>query len=319
MLLIEKHSSSDSKMYLKRINLFWNRIVLLIYFSFSSLMVFSQNLKGVVINEKGDAIPYVNIGKEGTSYGAVSYEDGTFIIGVNQAYIQDSLTFSAIGYKSKKVSVSELIRMGFSTIILEIKTYQIEELFVEGKRLRSKTIGPRKSSFDTAVLLVSEQGGNAMGLKISPKKDMFKISRASVFLKAADSTRFQLRVRFFENRNGLPGEEFTPQNILINSIVKEGRIWVDLSSFDIYYTDSFFIVFEWVHTKELAEAIQKILSNFGLSFSELGKSRKKDEILPVFFRVRDDDKRFSPVKRFGSQGEWKISDKRPLISVEIEY
>lgn len=316
---ISKNGSPLNKIKSEWIKLSRIKILLGMYFSFFSVFVFGQSIQGIVVDESGKEIPYVNIGKEGTSYGTVSYEDGTFKLKLDRAYIQDSLTFSAIGYISKKVPVSELSRMQFPKVVLETKTYEIEEVFVEGKRLRSKTIGPRKSSFDTALLMISEQGGSAMGLKISPKKDLFKISRASVFLKASDSTRFQLRIRFFEDNNGLPGEEFTTQNILINSVVKEGRIWVDLSPYNIYYTDSFFVVFEWVHTKELAEAIQKLLSNLDLSFSEMAKSRAKDEVFPVFFRAREGDKRFSPVLRYGSQGEWKESKRRPLFSVVIEY
>ena len=77
---------------------------LLLLISFSA---FSQ-IKGTVIDEFGNPIPYVNIWVDGESIGTTSNEDGSFLLNYEG---QKMIIFSAIGYESKKVNPKDLNKL----------------------------------------------------------------------------------------------------------------------------------------------------------------------------------------------------------------
>lgn len=281
---------------------------------------YTQDLKGIVFDTDNERIPYVNIGVSGTPYGTVSFEDGTFSLKYDDKFKDDSLLISAIGYESSYYPIFNFFQQQENKIVLRKKIYSMEEVIVSEKKPKFKILGPRKSIFDGSTLLINKNGGSAMGIKIPAKEKSFKITRASIYLVADEPTEFQLRLRFFENQNGLPGAEFTPQNIILNSTVEKDRVWIELFDYDIIFSDSFFIVYEWVYTKEIAEDILNSLSGgFKLGISKEIESKVKKTKSLVMFRTKDLEKKFSPIYRDGSQGKWQKSDTQPLISVEIQY
>ena len=64
----------------------------------------SAQIKGNVVDENNNPIPYVNIWVENENIGTTSKEDGTFTINANE---DKKLVFSALGYENKTVSLSE--------------------------------------------------------------------------------------------------------------------------------------------------------------------------------------------------------------------
>lgn len=274
----------------------------------------AQIVEGIVYNEKEEAISYVNIGVAGTTFGTISREDGSFKLRNLDLYKEQNLTFSAIGYESKVISISDLLnRADEIRIVLKEHVYEGEEILVEANRISVKTIGPQKRPSDGYSIILNSTGGSAMGLLFNMKERPFRIDRASIYVIAPEEMEAQLRVRFYEvGEDGLPGEEFTPTNILDKQKIKDGRFWVDLTPYDIRYNLSFYIVFEWVHSDEVLEIFERRLEQRITSLDF-------ERFLSIAFRTGANRSGFSSIVRHGSQDKWQKVDLMPLISVELTY
>ena len=65
-------------------------------------------VEGNITNTEKQAIPYANISIKGTSIGAMSNEDGNFILNVSEEYIYDTIVVSHIGYKAYYFIIDKL-------------------------------------------------------------------------------------------------------------------------------------------------------------------------------------------------------------------
>lgn len=108
------------------------RLILLFFLITNA--VFCQ-IKGVVVDENNNPIPYVNIWVEGENIGTSTEENGTFIIHINNE--NSSLIFNALGYEKKTILAKDSKR-----VVLKESSIELKEIFIS-KRLetRRKEIG----------------------------------------------------------------------------------------------------------------------------------------------------------------------------------
>lgn len=97
-------------------------------------------LKGIVCSEQNEAIPFVNIGVKGATLGTISNENGEFEIGINQDNLNDSLSFSCIGYAGQQFKISDLKREKKIRITLQSQEYLLSEVQIKQKRLTAKKV-----------------------------------------------------------------------------------------------------------------------------------------------------------------------------------
>jgi len=98
-------------------------ILIFLLILFSSTL--SAQIKGVVIDEKGETIPGVNILIKGSSTGTVTDSEGRFFI--SDATPNDVLVFSFVGYETKEIRIGNQKSI---TVMLKETDYQIQELEV---------------------------------------------------------------------------------------------------------------------------------------------------------------------------------------------
>ena len=117
--------------------------ILLIFF-FCSCQLYSQGyifISGNVIDSVTQKpIPYVHITVKNRGLGVVSNENGEFEIQIQEKYGQDSLLFSAIGYYSLNISITDISPKENFIACLQQRIYTIFETKVLGKK---KKISPR--------------------------------------------------------------------------------------------------------------------------------------------------------------------------------
>ncbi len=236
-----------------------------LYFSLLPLIflfikpVYSQTIiKGLIIDKSTQqAIPYVNIGIEGTAIGTASYEDGTFKISIPDKYQNDSLTFSAIGYFKERREIRFLINEEETIIELEERISELPELTVQAERLgKELEMGLSKKTLfsnERGTQLSSSEGGAAMALLLNEKKESMLLSSATLFISKNELPEFKLRCRVLSEENGLPGKDLLNESIIITSSVKRGKVTVDLTSFNLILDEPFFLVFEWIVNRQMAE------------------------------------------------------------------
>ncbi len=83
-------------------------------------------VKGKVLRAGlNEAVPFCAIGIKSTNRGCLSNEDGYFLI---KAASQDTLVFSAIGYKKALIPVSQILKQG--TVFLQVNELLLQEVTV---------------------------------------------------------------------------------------------------------------------------------------------------------------------------------------------
>ncbi len=94
----------------------------------------AQSIRGKVINmATNEAIPYTNIGIEGTFYGTASDSDGNFELKIPEEMVSKQIFFSALSFKNDTFSVRSFFDKEFSVIKLSPLSYNIAEVDVEAQ------------------------------------------------------------------------------------------------------------------------------------------------------------------------------------------
>lgn len=213
-------------------------ILFLVLISFSA---FSQ-IKGTVIDEFGNPIPYVNIWVDGESIGTTSNEDGSFLLNYEG---QKMIIFSAIGYESKKVNPKDL-----NKLLLKFKIQNLDTVVIQ-KRLGKKKIEIGKFNKGKINRFVSSTlKPLIIATKINGDENakMYPFIKEIRFLTTSHLKEAKINLRFFEVlKDGSPGVDVLEKNILVT--VKEGTNVNSLILSDynlILPEDGIFVAFEWL-------------------------------------------------------------------------
>lgn len=113
-------------------------IIFIIVLLLISFQIHAQNIiiSGEVLDKKtNEALPYVNIGVEGTVTGTITDLDGNFKLEIPQKHKSGVFVVSSVGYKVQKFSVSEYSGKQDLKVALQPIDYQIEEIKVVDKSL----------------------------------------------------------------------------------------------------------------------------------------------------------------------------------------
>ncbi len=210
--------------------------LLLLLFSF----YVSAQTKGVVFDESGKPIPYVNIWVENENIGTTSEVDGSFTIEIKEEKI---LVFSVLGFQKRRVSstISE-------NVILTQQLFQLNEVLIE-KPKNSKTdiIGNSKK------INFSYWSGKKPWIfakKFDNKfieDDLQFIKKAIIYTKSKiANASFKLRI-FSVDESGFPKEDVLPSDIIV--YVKKGKHTneIDLQKYHLRIPDEgIFVAFEWL-------------------------------------------------------------------------
>lgn len=235
----------------KNLNIKLMQIFLLIFSVLMLTKSYGQDtlVGSIVDNETKEKLAYVNIGVLNKAIGTVSSVKGDFSIIIPHGYDNDTLKISCIGYESFSMVVSEFRnKLDSATIIgLFSKIIEMEEFVVLGKELKTKVLGNKNpSKWFGGIGFPSNQLGREIGIKINPKRKptYIKDFNINIFLNTYDTLKF--RVNFYDIKNGVPNNRLFNKNIIVVTTIKEGKLTVDLSEYDIVIEDDFFITIEWI-------------------------------------------------------------------------
>ena len=207
------------------------------------LMVFPATIfaqtSGIVVDKKsGKAIAYANIWVKDQNIGTTSDEKGQFTFKEN--LIKKTLFVSAIGYESLQKNVDQ----GNLTIELNPKTYLIEEITVHPRKRNETIIDEyKKSSINHYLFTSSQPWIAAKFFKYSP------VYESTPFIKSINIlTKSEINNAIFNLRlmsvsvNGEPSNDILKENLIIKTMKGKGKLFVDLSKFQIAFPKKGFFV-----------------------------------------------------------------------------
>src|SRR6185369_986316 len=107
-------------------------LLLILFISSPAIELLSQKIiKGKIVElNTNNPIPYANIGIRNSPIGTISNIDGTFFISIPGNHLNDTITFSALGYLQRSVPVILLNTNKSVTIFLSEKEKMLQEVTV---------------------------------------------------------------------------------------------------------------------------------------------------------------------------------------------
>ena len=206
----------------------------------------SAQTKGVVVDESGKPIPYVNIWVENENIGTTSEENGEFSITVAE---NKTLVFSAIGFETLKAKLNES-----GKVVLKLIAYQLDEVVIQ-KRIGKDQIEIGKYKKGNISMYYGAGIQPTIIAKfIAPTQDIktHPFIDNITFLSLSMINNAKIKVRFYEVApDGSPGLDYSDDIIIVT--VKKGKRnnTVDLKDKNIIIPDSgLFIAFEWMIIEE---------------------------------------------------------------------
>jgi len=148
---------------------FMKLLILLLVLSCAT--VSGQNISGIVYGEKSKLpVEYVNIGIVGKNTGTVSDLSGKYNLSIDPQFDNDMLLFSCIGYYPYSIKVADFKNQQKKSIYLKEKTYEINEVVVQSKKYKQRTLGITSKNKKIAAGFQNNLPGYELGIMMHTKK-----------------------------------------------------------------------------------------------------------------------------------------------------
>lgn len=214
------------------------RYLVLIFLTCFSI---TAQIKGFIVDDKNQPIPYVNIWVENENIGTTSNEDGTFNIDANADKV---LVFSAVGFESLKTKVE-----AGQNVVLQIAVQELKEILIR-KRTEKEKIELNK--FNEKEVTSYHFSNNrptiiAKFIRNSLAVEKHPFLKKITFLSNCKTPTAKIKIRFYDVAvDGNPGEDYSSDNVIVS--VKKGKrsVTLNLSDKNISTKEGLFLAFEWM-------------------------------------------------------------------------
>lgn len=200
------------------------------------------------------AIPFVNIGIRGKNAGTIADENGEFALHIPARLANDTLTFSAIGFREQAVAIAKIAASQQQAFLLAENPTALTEVVVLGRTAKTRRIG---TTTHNPVLW-----GNVMNrethdivefVKLIPLANKpSELVQAHIFLRYPTVDTVVFRLNFYRAAGGLPAGRLVEQTILVRTPIQNGWLHIDLTKYALMLQTDFFLGFEFLPGKKLA-------------------------------------------------------------------
>lgn len=224
------------------------RSLVLLFTLFLSISLQAQlKLKGSIVDEDGEVVPYANIGVVGMGIGTVSSSEGDFELIVPDSLHDYRLRVSSVGFKALETTPEKLLKLikKSTQVKLAKMSVQLREVVISNKKLKEKIIGNKTKSRSVAAGFTSNKLGNEVGLIMKIKKQTF-IDALNVNISSNDVGKVKFRVNVYDLKDGLPNNKILQQNLIVETEKEYGTLHIDLKPYSLVVEESVFVGLEWI-------------------------------------------------------------------------
>jgi hypothetical protein len=194
-----------------------------LFFILFSLSISAQT-KGVVIDESGKPIPYVNIWVENENIGTTSEENGEFLI---TASANKNLIFSILGFEKRIIKATDV-----SNVKLKAISFQLDEVVIARRfETRKIEIGQINNSPFEAF-----DNGPRIDVKFFPYNASYNRTRFIKKVSILTDSRIDnatVKIHFYKvDSNGFPADELLTKDFIVTlqkGVVRNGFDLTDLN------------------------------------------------------------------------------------------
>lgn len=202
----------------------------------------------------GQPIPFASLGIKGKNVGAVADEQGRFTLRVPTAFTTDTLTFSAIGYRSQVVAVASFARLQPGTIALAPVATALQEVVVQAPATKTRRIG---TTTHNPLLWGNVQQKDSHDMVefaafIPLANTPSELVQAHIFLRRPTADTVTFRLNFYGAGPDQPGERLVEQPILVRTAIANGWLTIDLTKYALTLQRNFYLGFEFLPEKQAA-------------------------------------------------------------------
>lgn len=208
-----------------------------------------QTLRGQVSEAvSGEPLPLVNIGVKGKNAGTISQTNGSFLLSIPALLlIEDSLTFSAPGYREKSFFIPSFSKGEELEIFLQPMPVPVKKERLSQKKWKEKTVGAKNTSLLLHGLASSRKGDILeIAQPIKVRKKPVQLLQARLYLNSTNQDSSSFRVKIYTSEEGQPGALLMAKNILLRKKAEKGWITAELEELGLVMEEDFFISFEFI-------------------------------------------------------------------------
>ena len=218
----------------------------LIFLTFNSAKTQTLITQKVTDCKTDEPIPFVSIGIAGQNVGTITDEKGVFSLQIPQNFIQDSLTFSSIGFETKRLSIKNIQ----TDLQLCPQTTQLPVLTVSSKPRKEKILGLNRTG-SAFYVLSCDLKGQSMAARIFNSRNIYA-KKIELYVNENKSDSVKVRVTFYKAEKDKIGEIINTEQLiwlikqpktgwlnydLPQVLPIEGDFFVGLEIVEIYTTD----------------------------------------------------------------------------------
>lgn len=223
--------------------------LLYLFMVLPGLLTAQLNLVGRVTNKSTKAaLPFVSIGVVGKAVGTLSGENGDFSLSIDSNQLADSLKIACVGYKQQAYLLSAIKTNKDFLIELEPLSLQLQEVVVNSKSFKHKTLGTGNYTKNNCTGFV-DVGGNWKGSEAAilvHNKNKVLIESFQFYIiqnKYTDSLLFRLML-YTKTSTGNVGGTFLQKPVIFKVGQKQGEFTLPLRNYNLVTNSDFFISLE---------------------------------------------------------------------------
>ena len=262
--------------------------LLLLFLITFNMFAQKKNISGEIKDSQSNSIlEYVNIGIANKNTGTVSNSKGIFNLRLNdKVTANDTIVFSHVGYKSKKIIVNQL-KQENNLILLEPSDNMLKEVVIKFKQPKTKQFG--RSSKGLSLMHsnfyyafdkdVDDRLSREKGMKFKIKKDC-KVNDFNFNITANEFKSVKFRLNFYKIENDLPTNLIVDKNIIFE--IKNGfrgLYTLDLKPYDIYLDKEMgdiAVTIQWIESVKENEESKFLAISTAMSATETSFYREKN-------------------------------------------
>jgi hypothetical protein len=212
-----------------------------IAFLFFLPMMVAAQTKGIVRDSvSGKPVPYVNIWIDGQNSGTTADSLGQYAVKTTNASAR--LVFSAPGYKSKKIALTEMRRMKLSPLPKPAQSVQLQ-------KTQTQVLGDYKKS-DVGLSYGSQGQPMMLAQKFPTPADLERTPYLQSVKLATDchnnNMKFELRV-FAVGKDGMPGDDLLCEPLIFRVDRGKDDVTVDLTPYKVRFPENgIFVAVCWL-------------------------------------------------------------------------
>ena len=88
-------------------------------------------VEGVIVDASNETLPYTAVGILSKYIGTVSNDDGAFILKLDESNLNDTLSFSTMGYKTFKIRIQDYIDSKKEVVVLEEDFFLLNDIEIK--------------------------------------------------------------------------------------------------------------------------------------------------------------------------------------------